>query len=109
MTTRRSIIAARPPSPRHCSGAARPARLILIQPRSSPSYGLFVPAGTPREVVNKLHGEIARLMDSAEMKERLAGLGVESTPGTPDQLASLMQGDLVRWAKMVKDSGAQLD
>ena len=72
-------------------------------------YGLFVPAGTPREVVDKLHGEIARLMDSAEMKERLAGLGVESTPGTPDQLASLMQGDLVRWAKIVKDSGAQLD
>ena len=72
-------------------------------------YGLFVPAGTPREIVAKLHGEIAKIMDSAEMKERLVNLGVESAPSTPDQLAALMQGDLVRWARIVKDSGAQLD
>ena len=72
-------------------------------------YGLFVPAGTPRDIINKLHAEIAKLMDSAEMKERLAGLGVESAPSTPDQLAILMRDDLVRWAKIVKDSGAQLD
>jgi tripartite-type tricarboxylate transporter receptor subunit TctC len=72
-------------------------------------YGLFVPAGTPREIVNKLHDEIARLMDAPDMKERLAGLGVEPAPGTPDQLAALMRDDLVRWARIVKDSGAQLD
>ena len=72
-------------------------------------YGLFVPAGTPREIIVKLHGEIVKIMDSAEMKERMVGLGVEPAPGTPDQLASLMRDDLVRWAKIVKDSGAQLD
>ena len=72
-------------------------------------YGLFVPAGTPKEIVGKLHGEIVRIMDSAEMKERLVGLGVEPAPGTPEQLAVLMRDDLVRWAKIVKDSGAQLD
>ena len=72
-------------------------------------YGLFVPAGTPREIIVKLHGEIVKIMDSAEMKERLVGLGVEPAPSTPDQLATLMRDDLVRWAKIVKDSGAQLD
>lgn len=72
-------------------------------------YGLFVPAGTPKDIVGKLHGEITKIMDSPEMKERLVGLGVEAAPSTPDQLAALMQGDLVRWAKIVKDSGAQLD
>ena len=72
-------------------------------------YGLFVPAGTPKEIVARLHGEIAKIMDSPEMKERLAGLGVESAPSTPEQLAVLMRDDLVRWAKIVKDSGAQLD
>ena len=72
-------------------------------------YGLFVPAGTPKEIVARLHGEIAKIMESAEMKERLAGLGVESAPSTPEQLAMLMRDDLVRWAKIVKDSGAQLD
>jgi tripartite-type tricarboxylate transporter receptor subunit TctC len=48
-------------------------------------------------------------MDSAEMKERLVGLGVESAPSTPEQLAALTRDDLVRWAKIVKASGAQLD
>ncbi len=72
-------------------------------------YGLFVPAGTPKEIVGKLHGEITKIMDSPEMKERLVGLGVEAAPSTPEQLAALMRDDLVRWARIVKDSGAQLD
>jgi tripartite-type tricarboxylate transporter receptor subunit TctC len=72
-------------------------------------YGLFVPAGTPKDIIGKLHGEIAKVMETPDMKERLAGLGVESAPGTPEQLASLMRDDLVRWAKIVKDSGAALD
>ncbi len=72
-------------------------------------YGLFVPAGTPKEIVTKLNAEIIKLMDNPEMRERLVGLGVESAPGTPEQLASLISEDLVRWAKIVKDSGAQLD
>ncbi len=72
-------------------------------------YGLFVPAGTPKEIVSKLNTEIIKLMDNPEMRDRLVGLGVESAPGTPDQLATLLREDLVRWAKIVKDSGAQLD
>lgn len=72
-------------------------------------YGLFVPAGTPKEIVTKLNNEIIKLMDNPEMRDRLVGLGVESAPGTPEQLATLMREDLVRWAKIVKDSGAQLD
>lgn len=72
-------------------------------------YGLFAPAGTPRDVINKLHLEVVKAMDSADMKERLSLLGVEPTTSTPDQLAVLMKDDLVRWAKIVKDSGAHLD
>ena len=72
-------------------------------------YGMFAPAGTPKEIINKLHTEIVKAMNSSELKERLAVLGVEPTTSTPDQLALLMKDDLVRWAKIVKDSGAQLD
>jgi tripartite-type tricarboxylate transporter receptor subunit TctC len=68
-----------------------------------------VPAGTPREIVQKLQAEIAKLMVTPDMKERLVGLGVESAPSTPEQLATLVRDDLVRWSKIVKDSGAQLD
>ena len=72
-------------------------------------YGLFVPVGTPKEIITKLNTEIIKLIDNPEMRERLVGLGVEAAPGTPDQLATLLRDDLVRWAKIVKDSGAQLD
>jgi tripartite-type tricarboxylate transporter receptor subunit TctC len=72
-------------------------------------YGLFVPAGTPKEIVGKLRGEIATLMDEPGMKERLVGLGVAAASGSPEQLAALVRDDLVRWARIVKDSGAQLD
>ena len=72
-------------------------------------YGLFAPAGTPREIVAKLHAEVSKLMEAADMKERLAGLGVEAAPSTPEQLASLLRDDLGRWSKIVKESGARID
>ena len=72
-------------------------------------YGLFAPAGTPREIIAKVHSEVAKLLDGADMKERFAGLGVEPAPSTPDQLARLIREDLVRWGKIVKESGARVD
>lgn len=72
-------------------------------------YGLFVPVGTPKEIITKLHTEITKVMNGTEMKDKLTGLGVEPAPSTPEQLAALVKDDLVRWAKIVKDSGAQLD
>ena len=72
-------------------------------------YGLFVPAGTNRDIIHTLHGEIAKIMNGTEMKERLVGLGVEPAPSTPEQLAVLVRDDLVRWQKIVRDSGAQID
>ena len=72
-------------------------------------YGLFAPAGTPKEIVSRLHQEIAKLLQLPEIKERFNALGAEVTPSTPDQLAVLVKSDLARWSKIVKDSGAQLD
>jgi tripartite-type tricarboxylate transporter receptor subunit TctC len=72
-------------------------------------YGLFAPAGTPKEIVTRLHQEITKLLQQPEIKERFNALGAEVTPSTPEQLAALVKSDLTRWAKIVKDSGAQLD
>jgi tripartite-type tricarboxylate transporter receptor subunit TctC len=72
-------------------------------------YGMFVPAGTPREIVLRLNTEITKLLMAPEIKDRFAGLGVEVAPSSPEQLAILMREDLARWAKIVKDSGAHVD
>jgi tripartite-type tricarboxylate transporter receptor subunit TctC len=44
-----------------------------------------------------------------DVKEKLAGLGLDPNPGTPEALATLIQGELTKWAKVVKESGAKLD
>ena len=72
-------------------------------------YGLFAPAGTPKEIIVRLHNEISKALEGTELKERLLALGVEPAPSSPEQLANLLKDDLARWSKIVKQSGAQLD
>jgi len=71
--------------------------------------GVVVPAGTPRAIVNRLHIEIARALQSPEVTERLAAEG--STPGgiTPQAFAMHIQSEIAKWAKVVKMSGARAD
>jgi tripartite-type tricarboxylate transporter receptor subunit TctC len=72
-------------------------------------YGLFAPAGTSKDIVKKIHAAGAKVLAAPEIRERLAGQGAEVSPSTPEELTALLKEDLVRWAKIVKDSGAQLD
>jgi len=72
-------------------------------------FGVLAPAGTPREIVNKLNGAIVRSLQSPDVHERLAGQGAEPIGNTPEQFTAQMQRDLVKWAKVVRDSGAKLD
>jgi len=76
---------------------------------TTPWYGMFVPAGTPKHIVTQLNAEIAKALESKEVLERLAGVGCEPYKATPDQFANLVREDLPRWAKIVKSSGATID
>jgi tripartite-type tricarboxylate transporter receptor subunit TctC len=76
---------------------------------TTPWYGMFVPAGTPKHIVAQLNAEIAKALDSKEVQERLAGVGCEPYKSTPEQFAGLVRDDLPRWAKIVKSSGATID
>jgi tripartite-type tricarboxylate transporter receptor subunit TctC len=72
--------------------------------------GLFAPAGTPAPIINKLNQDVARMIDTPQMKEwLLANLGGEYTPNTPDQFAAFLATDAARWQKVVKDIGLKLD
>lgn len=72
-------------------------------------WGIVAPAGTPRAVVAALSREIARALDSAAMKEQLDRQGVEPRASTPDEFLVFMQSELVKWGKVVRDSGARAD
>jgi tripartite-type tricarboxylate transporter receptor subunit TctC len=72
-------------------------------------YGVLAPAGTPREIVNQLNREIVKALQMPEMKERLNSQGFEIRTSTPEQFAAYIKSEIVKWAKIVKDSGAQVD
>jgi tripartite-type tricarboxylate transporter receptor subunit TctC len=72
-------------------------------------YGLFAPAGTPKDIVQKMYAASVKVLSAPDLIERLAGQGAEVSVSTPEQLAKLQAEDLVRWAKIVKDSGATID
>jgi tripartite-type tricarboxylate transporter receptor subunit TctC len=72
-------------------------------------YGLFAPAATPQEIVRRLNAELNRILQAADVRERLTALGVEPTGGTPEQFAETIRVDTLRWAKVVNDAGIRLE
>jgi tripartite-type tricarboxylate transporter receptor subunit TctC len=76
---------------------------------STPWYGLLAPAGTPKAIVAQLQAEVAKALDTQEVKDKLAAVGCEPFKSTPEQFAALIKEDLPKWAKIVKDSGATVD
>jgi tripartite-type tricarboxylate transporter receptor subunit TctC len=76
---------------------------------TTPWYGMFVPAGTPKHIVTQLNAEIAKALESKDVLDRLAGVGCEPYKSSPEQFANLVREDLPRWAKIVKSSGATID
>ena len=71
--------------------------------------GVVAAADTPRDAVRKLNAEFVRVLNTPEMKERLASQGTEVRAGTPEQFGEFIRSEITRWAKVVKDSGARFD
>jgi tripartite-type tricarboxylate transporter receptor subunit TctC len=71
-------------------------------------YGILAPAGTPREIVNRLNSEIHKALASADLKQRLANAGVEPMASTPEHFADFIKSEIVRYAKVIKDAGIKV-
>jgi tripartite-type tricarboxylate transporter receptor subunit TctC len=72
-------------------------------------FALVAPAKTPREIVARLNAEAAKILNQADVKERLAAMGVEPASSTPQALADFIKSETVKWAQIVKVSGARVD
>lgn len=72
-------------------------------------YGVFAPAGTPRDVVLKLNAGIAKSLQARDVRERLIGLGAQPTSSTPEEFTEFVRAEISRWGKVVKSSGATVD
>ena len=65
-------------------------------------YGVMAPAGTPKDIVNRLYREIAVVLKSPEVVEMMRNGGLDAEGSTPEQYAAKIKDDLARWAKVVK-------
>ena len=72
-------------------------------------YALLAPAGTPREVVARLAGEVARLTQNADLREKLAAQGAEALTMSPEETAAYIKGEIAKWGKVVRASGAKVE
>ncbi|MEJ8838215.1 Bug family tripartite tricarboxylate transporter substrate binding protein [Ramlibacter sp. AN1133] len=72
-------------------------------------FALLGSPGIPRDVQMRINAETLKVMAMPDVKEKLAKLGLDANPGTPDALASLIQAETAKWAKVVKESGAKIE
>jgi tripartite-type tricarboxylate transporter receptor subunit TctC len=70
---------------------------------------IYVPAGTPKEIIDKLNREVRAILESPETRKFFAEQGAEAGGGTPEQLGAFTRAETAKWAKVVKDSGAKVD
>jgi tripartite-type tricarboxylate transporter receptor subunit TctC len=72
-------------------------------------FGVLAPAGTPPAIVNKLNAEIVKVLKSPDVAQRLASQGAEPVSNTPEEFSAYIKTEMVKWAKVIKASGAQVD
>ncbi len=72
-------------------------------------YGVWAPAGTPKDIVNRVSAEIAKALQQPAVRERLAALGAEPVGNTPEEFAAYCQSELAKWSRIVRGSGAKAD
>jgi tripartite-type tricarboxylate transporter receptor subunit TctC len=72
-------------------------------------HGLFAPAGTPRDIIARLHTEVVQIVRLPDITDRLSAQGVEPVANTPEQFIEFVKSEIARWARVVKASRAKIN
>ncbi len=72
-------------------------------------YALMAPAGTPKEVVEKIHADVAKVLQMPDVRERLAGMGAEPSGESPAELAARIKAEYDRWGDVVRKANIKAD
>jgi len=72
-------------------------------------FGILAPRATPREIVNRINAEVNKAIELPDMKEKLLQQGAVAAPGSPEQFGAFIHNEVVKWAKVVKVSGAKVE
>jgi tripartite-type tricarboxylate transporter receptor subunit TctC len=72
-------------------------------------WGVFVPAATPKPLVDRLHADLVKAMTSADLREKFDGMAVEALASTPEALRDFTRTEIERWGKLVREAGIRAD
>jgi tripartite-type tricarboxylate transporter receptor subunit TctC len=72
-------------------------------------FGILAPAGTPREIVTRVNGDVAAVVEAADVRERFAAAGAEPVGSTPEAFAQTIQSETAKWARVVKAAGIKAE
>ena len=72
-------------------------------------FGVVAPAGTPAAVVNRLNAELQSALNDPEIRRRIVASGAEPMPGTPAEFRSMIESEILKWARVIKVSGARIE
>jgi tripartite-type tricarboxylate transporter receptor subunit TctC len=72
-------------------------------------FGLMAPAGTPKEIVARWNSDLVKILESPDMKQKLALQGAEAAPMTPQEFSAFIANEVPKYAKIIKASGAKID
>jgi len=71
--------------------------------------GIFVPAGVPKPIIDRLHAEIMKILQTTEMQDRLKSLGMQPSTMTPEQVSAFQKAEVEKWAQVIKAAGIKLE
>ena len=71
--------------------------------------GILLPAGTPKAIVTKIHGDIVRILAQPDVKERVVGLGFDIVASTPEQFTAQIKTEIAKWGKVIRAAGIKAD
>jgi tripartite-type tricarboxylate transporter receptor subunit TctC len=74
----------------------------------SPWYGVVVPAGTPSGIIVRLHDAVVATLRNPEVKKRFDSTDLEPVGSTPEQFGAHLRSEVAKWAKVIRDSGMQV-
>ena len=72
-------------------------------------FGMMAPAGVPRDIIMKLHGEVVKAMAPADVRKRMEDLGSEVVANTPEEFAAFQRSEIDKWGKVIKQAGIKVD
>ena len=72
-------------------------------------FGLVAPAGTPKDILDRIHTEVTRILGTAELRNRIADMSATVAGNTPEQFGATIRADAAKWARVIRETGMRAD